>query len=74
MNKTEFNATTNKIIEIELAPDEVAKIEADEAERLEKEAEKLAEQASLAAAKQAAQDKLKALGLTNLEIAAITGA
>jgi len=33
-----------------------------------------AEAAAKAAAKQAAQDKLKALGLTDLEIAAITGA
>jgi hypothetical protein len=33
-----------------------------------------AEAAAKAAAKQAAQDKLKGLGLTDLEIAAITGA
>ena len=59
---------------VELTDEEIAEREqmsaAAEAERLAAEQEA----ADLAAAKQAGQDKLKALGLTDLEIAAITGA
>lgn len=49
---------------------EAAKYAARQAEQEAREAE----QQAIAAAKQAAQDKLKSLGLTDLEIAAITGA
>lgn len=59
---------------VELTDEEIAEREqmsaAAEAGRLAAEQEA----ADLAAAKQAGQDKLKALGLTDLEIAAITGA
>jgi hypothetical protein len=44
------------------------------AEYAAQKAQEEAEAAAKAAAKQAGQDKLKALGLTDLEIAAITGA
>lgn len=64
------NATTNETIERELTSEEIQEIQEAQAAR----EQQLAEQESLAAAKQAAQDKLKALGLTDLEIAAITGA
>lgn len=69
MKIIEFNATTREQIERDLNAEELAQLEADTAEQEAKEAEA----AALAAAKQAAQDKLKALGLTDLEIAAITG-
>ncbi len=41
--------------------------------RTQKEVDKMIEKAAKAAAKQSAQDKLKALGLSDSEIAAITG-
>ena len=68
------DCSTGERTVVELTADEIAEREAMAAEA---EAQRLAdEQAAqeLAAAKQAAQDKLKALGLTDLEIAAITGA
>ena len=70
MKIIEINATTGEKIEREMNAEELAQWEADKAAT----EAKAAEQASLAAAKQAAQDKLKALGLTDLEIAALVGA
>ena len=59
---------------VELTDEEIAEREqmAQEAEAQRVAEEQAAQE--LAAAKQAAQDKLKGLGLTDLEIAAITGA
>ena len=59
---------------IELTDEEIAEREEMAAQA---EADRLAQEqaaAELQAQKQSAQDKLKALGLTDLEIAAITGA
>ena len=59
---------------VELTDEEIAEREAMAAQA---EADRLAQEqaaAELQAQKQSAQDKLKALGLTDLEIAAITGA
>lgn len=59
---------------VELTDEEIAEREAMAAQA---EADRLAaeeEAAQIAAQKQSAQDKLKALGLTDLEIAALVGA
>jgi uncharacterized membrane protein YqiK len=72
--RVEVNCATGEQTVVELTAAEIAELDQmrakAEAERIEREAEAAAK----AAAKQAAQDKLKALGLTDLEIAAITGA
>lgn len=68
------NATTGEEIEREMTAEELAEYEARQLEISTEQAAREAEAAQLAAAKQAAQDKLKALGLTDLEIAALTGA
>jgi hypothetical protein len=57
------------LTEQELEQRELDRIAAEEAE-----AARLQEQADLAALKQSAQEKLKALGLSDLEVAALTGA
>ena len=71
--KTIIDCSTGIVSEIPLTDEEIAQREADAA-RFESERQaKEAEEAQLSAAKQAAQDKLKALGLTDLEVAAIAG-
>ena len=71
--KVIINCETGVVSEIPLTDEEMAQRAAD-AERFEQErAAKEAEESAKAAAKQAAQDKLKALGLTDLEVAAIAG-
>ena len=71
--KTIIDCSTGIVSEIPLTDEEIAQREADVA-RFESERQaKEAEEAQLSAAKQAAQDKLKALGLTDLEVAAIAG-
>ena len=59
---------------IPLTAEEIAERDAMAAQAQAEQEAAEAEAAALAAAKQAAQDKLAALGLTDLEIAAITGA
>lgn len=59
---------------IPLTDEEIAQLEADRTAVEEQQAAEEAEEAARLAAKQAAQDKLTALGLTPEEIAAITGA
>ena len=59
---------------VPLTAEEIAEREAMAEQAAADEAAKQAEQEALAAAKQSAQDKLAALGLSDLEIAAITGA
>jgi hypothetical protein len=59
---------------IPLTATEIAERDQQAAAAAEEQARKEAEEQALAAAKQAAQDKLKALGLTDLEVAAIAGA
>ena len=60
----------DKIVDREMTADELVEWELQKSEYEKQQAE----EAALAAARQGAQDKLKALGLTDLEIAAITGA
>ena len=64
------NATTGEVIEREMNAEELAQHQAD----LAAQEDKQAEQAAKEAARKSALDKLAALGLTEAEIAAITGA
>jgi hypothetical protein len=73
-NKIIVDCSTGEVQEIALTAEEIAEREAMAAEFAAQKAKEDAEKAALSAAKQAGQDKLKALGLTDLEIAAITGA
>jgi hypothetical protein len=73
-NKIVVDCSTGEVQEIALTAEEIAEREAMAAEYAEQKAQEEADKAAKAAAKQAGQDKLKALGLTDLEIAAITGA
>jgi len=73
-NKIVVDCSTGEVQEIALTAEEIAEREAMAAEYAAQKAQEDADKAALSAAKQAAQDKLKALGLTDLEIAAITGA
>ena len=59
---------------VELTDEEIAQREADAAAAAEAEVARQAEEQATAAAKQSAQDKLKSLGLSDLEIAALVGA
>ena len=69
----EINCSTGEVTRREFTAEEYAQRDIDlaniEAERVQREAE----EAAKAAAKQAAQEKLKALGLTDLEVAALSG-
>jgi vacuolar-type H+-ATPase subunit E/Vma4 len=73
-NKIVVDCSTGEVQEIALTAEEIAERETMAAEYAVQKAKEDAEKAALSAAKQAGQDKLKALGLTDLEIAAITGA
>jgi hypothetical protein len=72
--KLVVDCATGITSEVELTDEEIAQREADAAAFAETEAQRLADEQAKAAAKQAAQDKLKALGLTDLEVAALVGA
>ena len=74
MHKLIVDCSTGVTTEVELTAEEIAQREADAAAFAEAEAQRLADEQAKAAAKQAAQDKLKALGLTDLEVAALVGA
>ena len=63
-----------RVQSIPLTEEELEQRELDRIASEEAEAARLQEQADLAALKQSAQDKLKALGLSDLEVAALTGA
>ena len=69
----EVNCATGEVTERVLTAEEIAQREADAAAYAAEQAAKEAEEAQKAALKQSAQDKLKALGLTDLEIAALSG-
>lgn len=71
--KIVVNCATGAVEEISLTAEEIAEREAQAAQALLDQEAAEAEAAALASAKQAAQDKLKALGLTDLEIAALAG-
>jgi hypothetical protein len=68
------DCSTGITTEVELTAEEIAQREVDAAAYAEAEAQRLADEQAKAAAKQAAQNKLKALGLTDLEVAALVGA
>ena len=70
----EINCETGAVTERDFTAEEKAQREADAAKFAQEQAKREADESALAAAKQAAQDKLKALGLTDLEVAAIAGA
>jgi hypothetical protein len=72
--KLVVDCSTGVTTEVELTTEEIAQREADAAAFAEVEAQRLADEQAKAAAKQAAQDKLKALGLTDFEVAALVGA
>lgn len=72
--KLVVDCSTGETTEVELTAEEIAQREADAAAFAEAEAQRLADEQAKAAAKQAAQDKLKALGLTDIEVAALVGA
>ena len=63
-----------RVQSIPLTEEELEQRELDRITAEEAEAARLQEQADLAALKQSAQEKLKALGLSDLEVAALTGA
>ena len=63
-----------RVQSIPLTAEELEQREQDRIAAEAAEAVRLQEQADLAALKQSAQDKLKALGLSDLEVAALTGA
>lgn len=71
--KVIVDCSTGTTTEIELTAEEIAEREAMAAEHAAQNAREEAELAAKAAAKQSAQDKLKRLGLSDSEIAAITG-
>jgi hypothetical protein len=72
--KVIVDCSTGEQTVVPLTAEEIAELEAAAAQAEADRQAAEAEAAALAAAKQAAQDKLKALGLNDLEIAAITGA
>lgn len=72
--KVVVNCETGTQEVIELTDAEIAELEAAAAQAEERRQAAEAEAAAKAAAKQAAQDKLKALGLSDLEVAALVGA
>jgi membrane protein involved in colicin uptake len=72
--KLVVDCSTGIVEEVALTAEEIAQREADATAAAEAKAQRLADEQAKAAAKQAAQDKLKALGLTDLEVAALVGA
>lgn len=72
--KIVVNCTTGEKTEVPLTAEEIAEREATLAELEQKQLEREQLLAEREAAKQAAKDKLAALGLTPEEISAITGA
>jgi hypothetical protein len=72
--KIVVDCSTGKTEIVTLTAEELAQRDADAAAAAAELAQKEADEQALAAAKQAAQDKLKALGLNDLEVAALVGA
>ena len=71
--KVIVDCSTGEQTVVPLSAEEIAQMEAAAASAAEAQAKADAEAAAVAAAKQSAQDKLKALGLSDTEIAALTG-
>lgn len=74
LTKVIVDCSTGEQSVVPLTEEEIAQLEADRAAAEEQRAAAEAEAQAKAAAKQSAQDKLKELGLSDIEIAAITGA
>ena len=74
MEKVIVDCSTGESTIVPLTAEEIAEREAAAAAFAEAEAAREAEAQVKAAAKQSAQDKLKALGLSDIEIAALVGA
>lgn len=74
LTKVIVDCSTGEQSVVPLTADEIAQLEAERAAAEEQRAAAEAEAQAKAAAKQSAQDKLKELGLSDIEIAAITGA
>lgn len=72
--KVIVDCSTGEQTVVPLTAEEIANLETARAEEEANRQAAEAEAAQKAALKQAAQDKLKALGLSDLEVAAITGA
>ncbi len=72
--KVIVDCSTGEQTIVPLTAEEIAELEANRIAWEERQAAAEAEAQTKAAAKQSAQDKLKALGLSDIEIAAITGA
>lgn len=72
--KVIVDCSTGQQSVVPLTAEEIAEIEAAQAQAEQDRLAAEAEAAAKAAVKQAAQDKLKALGLTDLEVAALVGA
>jgi hypothetical protein len=73
LTKIVVDCATGKQTILPLTPAEIAQRDQDAAAAAEAQALREAEAAAKAAAKQSAQEKLKALGLSDTEILAITG-
>jgi len=71
LTKLVVDCATGQVEEVELTAEEIAQREADAAAYAEAEATRQAEEDAKAMAKVAAEVKLKALGLTSEEIAAL---
>lgn len=72
LTKVVVDCSTGEQTVLPLTAEEIAQREADAAEFAARKAEEDADAAAKAAAKQSAQEKLKSLGLSDIEIAAIT--
>lgn len=73
LTKIVVDCKTGKQTILPLTAAEIAQRDQDAAAAAEAQAQREAEEALTAASKQSAQEKLKAMGLTDSEIAAITG-
>jgi hypothetical protein len=72
LTKLVVDCSTGIVEELPLTAEEITQREADQAAYAARKAEEEAAEAAKAAAKQSAQEKLKSLGLSDIEIAAIT--
>lgn len=72
--KTILDIASGEITKVEFTPEELAVYQEEQAKELAELESQTTEQATKEATRQAALDKLAALGLTPEEIAAITGA
>lgn len=72
LTKVVVDCSTGEQTVLPLTAEEIAQLEIDRATAEARKAEEDADAAAKAAAKQSAQEKLKSLGLSDIEIAAIT--